>query len=83
MKPNQADKYCNKLVAVTFKESWFNDAVQSWVSEEDEYIGILEHCPYEGQELFYQLTGKDFLPTDRACWAANRMKRIRSLEALK
>lgn len=80
MKPKQADKYCGKLVAVTFKESWFNEAVQRWVFEEEEYTGILEHCPYEGQERYYQLTSTDCLPTDRACWSANRMKRIRSLE---
>ena len=80
MKPKQADKYCNKLVAVTFKCDWFNEATQSRVFEEHEYVGTLEHCPYKGQERYYQLTGTDFLPTDRACWSANRMKKIRSLE---
>ena len=83
MKPIQADKYCNKRVAVTFRWDWFNEAVQSWVSEEEEYVGTLEHCPYKGQERYYQLTAPIFLPTDRACWSANSMKRIRSLEELK
>ena len=80
MKPKQADKYCNKLVAVTFKRDWFNEAVQSWVWEEDEYVGTLEHCPYKGQEKYYQLESDEFLSTDCACWSANSMKRIRSLE---
>ena len=83
MKPKQADKYCNKLVAVTFKRDWFNEAVLSWVSWDEEYVGTLEHCPYKGQEKYYQLTSTDFLPTDRACWSANSMKRIRSLEESK
>lgn len=80
MKPKQADKYCNKVVAVTFKCDWFNEAVQSWVFEEEEYVGRLVHCPCKGQEKYYQLERPCFLPTDRACWSANRMKRIRSLE---
>lgn len=83
MKPNHADKYCNKLVAVTFKRDWFNKATQSWVSEEFEYIGLLHHCQCHGQERYYQLESDERLSTDRACWSANRMKRIRSLEELK
>ena len=79
MKPKQADKYCNKLVAVTFKESWFNEAHQTWVyGEDEEYFGLLNHCPYQGQERYYQLTNLARpLATDDACWSANRMKRIR------
>lgn len=80
MKPNQADRYCGRLVAVTFKRDWFNEATQSWVSEEEEYVGTLVHCPWEGQEKYYELDADGFLPTDCACWGANRMKTIRSME---
>ena len=77
MTRKQVDKYLGELVAVTFTNTWWNEATQSWVNEEEEYVGVLNRCPYEGQERYYQLDSDKWLPTDNACWGAYRMKKIR------
>ena len=76
MRREQVDKYLGKLVAVTFIHDWFNEATQSWVNEEDEYVGVLNRCTGYQQERYYQLDSDKWLPTDNACWGAHRMKKI-------
>ena len=76
MKRQQVDKHLCDLVAIIFKESWFNEATQSWVDEDQEYIGVLNRCECPNQEKYYVLDSEEWLPTHNACWSANRMKRI-------
>ena len=68
MKRKQVEKYLGKHVAIIFSERWFNDAVQSWVEEDEPYFGVLTRVPYEKQSKFYMLKGDEPLATDRACW---------------
>ena len=79
MRRKQVDKYLGELVAVKFDSTWWNEAVQSWVDEEEEYFGVINRCPYPTQEKYYQLDNPKPLPTDNACWGAHRMKSIRRL----
>ena len=76
MTRERANKFIGKKVKLTFKDSWFNEATQSWVSDEEEYIGILNHCKHPTQKNLYQLDGDRWLPTKNACWSANRIKTI-------
>lgn len=79
MERKTADKYLGCNVALTFARTWFNEAVQSWVDEEEEYVGVLNRCNGHKQEKYYQLDSPNFLPTDNACWSAARMKKIRKV----
>lgn len=81
MKPSQVDKHLNKKVELRFKNgSWFNEAVQSWVDTEDEpLVGVLVRCKCEGQEHLYCLDSIKPLPTDNACWSANRIRSIKEI----
>lgn len=79
MERKTADKYLGCNVAITFKHSWFNEAMQYWVDEEEEYVGVLNRCNGYKQESYYQLDSSNFLPTDNACWTASRMKKIRKV----
>ena len=80
MTRKRADKFIGKLVKVTFKEEWFNEAEQSWVSNEEEYTGVLK---IDKSELFkghyYFLDTPLAQETNNACWTANRMKKIEEL----
>ena len=76
MTRKQADKFCGKYVKLTFKTSWFNEAVQTWVNEEEEYTGWFDHCENPEQSNYYKLDSDDWLPTHNACWTANSIKKI-------
>lgn len=77
MKRKQVDKYVGLEVALTFTHSWFNEAVQSWVNEEEEYVGILKTYEYSEKRHYYELVSSQCLPTDKSCFSANRIKKIR------
>ena len=79
MTRKKVDSFLGKLVAITFTRSWFNEAVQSWVDEEEEYVGILNRCTGYNQSDYYQLDSKEWLPTDNACWRESRIKTIREV----
>lgn len=77
MNREKANKFIGKKVRVIFKFEWFNEAVQSWVLEDEEHIGILKHCENESQKhLYYLDTGDKATPVHNSCWSANRMKSI-------
>lgn len=79
MTRKQVEKYVGKLVVVRFKQSWVNEALDEWVFADEEYKGELVHCECKGQEHLYCLNDRkgNPLPTDCACWSANRMEKIR------
>lgn len=79
MTRKQVEKYVGKLVAVRFRQSWVNDALDIWVFADEEYIGELVHCECEGQEHLYCLNDRNgnLMPTDCACWSAYQMEKIR------
>ena len=80
MKPKQVDRYLNKKVKLTFKEDWFNEAMQSWVDiNEEPLIGVLVRCKGFQQGHLYCLESIKPLPTDNACWSANRIKKLEEL----
>ena len=76
---NQVDKFLQKYVAVEFYESWFNEATQTWVYEDEPYIGVLVRVPYEEQSKFYMLKSEKPLATDNACWGPAIISKIREL----
>ena len=80
MNRKQVDKYLGCLVAITFSKQWFNDASQSWVRDDEEYIGFLIRCRGYKQEKYYELDSEEWLPTHNACWGASRMRKIRLIE---
>ena len=79
MRREQADKFIGKLVRLTFKYDWFNEATQSWVNEDDELIGIFNRCSCPTQTQYYVLDSDKCLPTHNACWSANRIKTIKEV----
>lgn len=78
MKREQVNKFVNKLVELTFKESWFNEATQSWVYGDGKYIGILKHCEHSTQRHFYYLDNYK-IPTHNACWSANSIRTLKEV----
>ena len=79
MTEEKANKFCGKLVKLTFKRDWFNEATQSWVNEDEEYIGEFNHCPHPTQTRYYQLDSDNWLPTNNACWSANIIRTIKEV----
>lgn len=79
MTRKRADKFVGKKVRIVFTHEWFNEATQSWVNEDGEHIGVLNHCGNPTQRHLYQLDSILWLPTDNACWSENRMKIIEEL----
>lgn len=79
MKTKIVNKYLGKRVAIMFSLTWWNEATQNWVWEDEEYIGVLNHCNCKGQEKYYQLDSSLKLPTDNACWDAIRIKSIKEV----
>lgn len=79
MKREQVNKFVDKLVELTFKKSWFNEATQEWVDEEEKYIGILKHCKTLTQRQYYVLDSDKWLPTYNACWSANSIKTLKEV----
>lgn len=79
MTRERANKFVGKLVKLTFKEQWFNEATQSWIYEDEEYIGIFNHCSCVGQTQYYVLDSNEWLPTNNSCWSANRIKIIKEV----
>lgn len=73
----QVDKYLGKYVAITFVKSWFNEATQDWVEENEEYLGTLNRC--NNPKKHYQLDSDEWLPTDNACWREREIKSIREV----
>lgn len=79
MKREQVNKFVGKLVELTFKRSWFNEAVQEWVNEDEKYIGILERCETLTQRQYYGLDSNKWLPTHNACWSANSIRTLKEV----
>ena len=80
MTRKQVDKHLNKKVELTFKNDWFNEAVQQWVNTEEEpLIGILVRCECPTQTHLYCLESIKPLSTNNACWSANRIKSIKEV----
>lgn len=80
MTRKQVDKHLNKKVKITFKHDWFNEAVQEWVNTEEEpLIGVLVRCECPTQTHLYCLESIKPLPTDNACWSANRIAKIKEV----
>lgn len=80
MRRERADKFIGKLVKVTFKEEWYNEATNSNVSNEEEYTGVLK---FEKNDLYkwryYFLDTPLEQDTNDASWTANAMKKIEEL----
>ena len=79
MTRKKVDSFLEKRVALTFIRTWFNEATQSWVNEDEEYIGVLHRCNGYNQEKYYQLDSDGWLPTDNACWREYRIRKIRAV----
>ena len=79
MTRKQVERHLGKHVAITFSERWFNEATQTWVHDDEPYIGVLIRVPYEKQSKFYMLKSNEPLATDRACWGPTIISKIKEL----
>ena len=81
MTRKRLDEFLGKKVALTFQSFWFNEAVQEWVdTEEEPLIGVLVRCECPEQTHLYCLESIKPLPTDNACWSANRVESVREIQ---